>query len=93
MNHKVTPHEPEEELLSSAEEAFQDADESQKRWEVWERKHQIKSVRIEVPQAEYAVLQDLAQQQGKTVAQFIQTILVGALPALTSLPQAQPRMQ
>jgi len=60
LNHKITAHEPEEELLSSAEEAFQDAEESQKRWEVWEQKHRIKSVRIEVPQAEYAVLQDLA---------------------------------
>jgi len=92
MNHKITAHEPEEELLSSAAEAFQDAVESQKRWEVWERKHQIKSVRIEVPQAEYAVPQDLAQQQGKTVSQFIQTILLHALPALTTPSQAHSRM-
>ena len=92
MNHKITAHEPEEELLSSAEEAFQDAEESQKRWEVWEQKHQIKSVRIEVPQAEYAVLQDLARQQGKTVPQFIQAILVSALPALMPPSQTHSRM-
>ncbi len=92
MNHKITAHEPEEELLSSADEAFQDAEQSQKRWEVWEQKHQMKSVRIEVPQAEYAVLQDLARQQGKTVAQFIQAILVGALPALMPPSPAHARM-
>lgn len=92
MNHKITPHEPEEELLSSADEAFQDAEESQKRWEVWEQKHQMKSVRIEVPQVEYSLLQDLARQQGKTVAQFIQAILISALPALISPSQAQSRM-
>jgi hypothetical protein len=45
-----------------------------------------------VPQAEYAVLQDLARQQGKTVAQFIQAILVGALPALMPPSQAHARM-
>jgi hypothetical protein len=92
VNHKITAHEPQEELLSSVDEAFQDAEESQKRWEAWEQKHQIKSVRIEVPQAEYAVLQDLARQQGKTVAQFIQAILVGALPALMPPSQAHARM-
>jgi hypothetical protein len=92
MNHKITPHEPTEELLSSVEEAFQDAEASQKRWEVWEQKHQMKAVRIEVPHGEYSRLQDLAQQQGKTVAQFIQAMLMNTLPALIPPSQAHSRM-
>jgi hypothetical protein len=91
MISKITPHEPEEALLYSVDEAFRDAEESQKRWEAWEQGHQIKSVRLEVPQAEYNVLQNLAQRQGKTVAQFIQAILASALPALMPPSQAHPR--
>jgi len=65
MNHKITPHEPEEMLVFSVDEVFQDAAASQKRWQEWERQNKMKSVRIEVSEMEYTVLEDLAQRQGK----------------------------
>ena len=82
MNPKITPHEPEEKLVSSVEEAFRDAEESEKRWQEWERKHQQKFVSIGLPLSEYSILEDLAQQQGKTVPQVIQALLDGVLSAL-----------
>lgn len=87
MNNKITAHEPDELLASSVEEAFQEAEESKKLWQEWERVHQIKTVRIEVPQAEYNVLETLALQQGKTVAQLIQTLLDSILSTL--IPPSQ----
>jgi hypothetical protein len=35
MTHQITPHEPEEVLVSSVDEIFQDAAASQKRWQEW----------------------------------------------------------
>ena len=87
MNNKITAHEPDELLASSVDEAFQEAEESKKLWQEWERVHQIKTVRIEVPQAEYNVLETLALQQGKTVAQLIQTLLDSKLATL--IPPSQ----
>ncbi len=59
MNPNITPHEPEEELVSSVEEVFQDVLESEKRWLEWERKHQRKPIRIDLPQSEYDILEYL----------------------------------
>jgi hypothetical protein len=47
----------------------------------------MKAVRIEVPEAEYTVLADLAQRQGKTVPQIIQALLDGILSTLVPLSQ------
>ncbi len=79
MNHKITPHEPEEMLVSSVDEIFQEVETSQRRWEEWAQKNRIKSVRIEVPEANYTILEDLAQRQGKTVPQIIQALLNSVL--------------
>lgn len=87
MSHNITPHEPEETLVSSVDEIFQEAEASQQRWQEWERQHQIKSVRIEVPEANYTVLVDLAQRQGKTVPQIIQALLNSVLTTL--VPSSQ----
>lgn len=87
MSHQITPHEPGEALVSSVDEVFQDADASQKRWQQWAQNHQMKAVRIEVPEAEYAMLEDLAQRQGKTVPQIIQALLDGILSTL--VPSSQ----
>jgi len=88
MNPKITPHEPEEELLSSVEEAFRDAEESERHWQEWEQKHQRKFVSIGLPQNEYSVLENLAQQQDKTVPQVIQALLDGVLTALMPYSEA-----
>jgi hypothetical protein len=47
----------------------------------------MKSVRIEVPEMEYTVLEDLAQRQGKTVPQIIQALLNGILSTLARSSQ------
>jgi hypothetical protein len=47
MNHKIIAHETEEELLSSVDEAFQDAEESQKRRQKWERRNKTIVVNVE----------------------------------------------
>jgi len=92
MNHqKITSHEPEEALVSSVDEIFQDAAASQKRWQEWERQHQMKSVHIEVPEMEYTVLEDLAQRQGKTVPQIIQALLNSIMSTLA--PSSQLRLK
>lgn len=91
MSHNITPHEPEEVLVSSVDEIFQDAEESQRRWLEWEKWHQLKSVRIAVPEAEYTVLEDLAQKQGKTVAQIIEALLNSILSTLA--PSSQLRLK
>jgi hypothetical protein len=87
MSHKITPHEPEEMLVSSVDEIFQDANASQKRWQEWEQSHQVKSIRIEVPEMEYTLLEDLAQRQGKTVPQIIQALLNSILSTLAPSSQ------
>jgi len=74
-------------LVSSVDEIFEDADASQQRWQAWERQHQMKSIRIEVPQVEYTMLEDLAQRQGKTVPQIIQALLDGILSTLAPSSQ------
>jgi len=87
MSRNIAPHEPNEALVSSMDEIFQDAEASQKRWQEWEQGHLVKSIRIEVPEAEYSVLANLAQRQGKTVPQIIQALLEGILSTL--IPPSQ----
>ena len=84
---QITAHEPEEELLSG-EDAIKDAEESERHWQAWERKHQQKFVSIGLPLSEYSILEDLAQQQGKTVPQVIQALLDGVLSALMPYEEA-----
>jgi len=58
MSHPIAPHEPEELLVDSVDEVFEEVEASQKRWVEWEHKHQLKSVLIHLPEAEYSVLED-----------------------------------
>ncbi|MEK7726824.1 MAG: hypothetical protein AAB354_00355 [candidate division KSB1 bacterium] len=85
MNPLITPHEPEEYLLSSVDEIFEEAMTSDKYWQRQEKKR-MKSVQIEMPEAAYWALADVAQQQGKTAAQVAQTLMNGILSTL--LPSA-----
>lgn len=91
MSHSITPHEPEALLVDSVDEAFEEADGSQERWQEWERKHQFRSVLIHLPEAEYRVLEDLAAQQEKTTPQLIQALLDSVLSTLT--PSSQMRAE
>lgn len=86
MINKITPHEPEEELLS-AEDALRDAEESEKRWQMWELKERQR-ILIELPQSEYILLEEIANQQGKTVSELVRTLLESVLSALVPSLQA-----
>jgi len=78
---QITTHEPEE-LLLSGEDALKDAEESEKRWQEWEQKNQLRSIRIDLPKNEYDALEDFAKKQDKTVSQVVQALLDGVLSAL-----------
>lgn len=82
MKDKIPPHEPGEPLLSSVDEAFEDAEMSQKRWEQWELDRQLRSVRIQLPESEYAKLEKIANRQGKTTSQIIQNLVHGVMATL-----------
>lgn len=72
---QITAHEPEE-LLLSGEEALKDAEELEKRWQEWERKHQQKPIRIDLPQSEYDVLEDLAKEKRDWLREnYIRTLI------------------
>ena len=87
MSHSIAPHEPKEVLVDSVDEVFDEAETSQKRWQEWERKNQLRSVRIQLPEAEYRVLEDLAKKQTKTTPQLIQALLDSILSTL--MPSSQ----
>ncbi|MBI1930326.1 hypothetical protein HYR99_39505 [Candidatus Poribacteria bacterium] len=82
MSHSIAPHEPKELLVDSVDEVFAEAEASQKRWQEWEREHQLKSVRIQLSEAKYQVLEDLAKEQTKTTPQLIQALLDSILSTL-----------
>jgi hypothetical protein len=82
MNTLMTSHESQELIVSSIDEVFQEADASQQRWQEWGQKHQLKSVRIHVPESEYLVLERLAQRQAKTAPQLIQALVDSVLSTL-----------
>lgn len=90
MSHRITPHEPEEKVLSSVEEAFREAEESRVRWQAWEQKQQLRAVSIALPREEYAVLEHLALRQGKTVPQLAQALLNNILSTFVPLTRAHP---
>ena len=89
MSHSIAPHEPKERLVDSVDEVFEEAEASQKRWQEWEREHQLKSVRIQLSEAKYQVLEDLAKEQTKTTPQLIQALLDSILSTL--MPSSQVR--
>jgi predicted nucleic acid-binding protein len=75
MSKQYAPHEPSEELLSSVEDAFHDAEQSEARWQAFEQGQGLKRVLIELPEPAYSALEDLAKQQDKTVPRLIERIV------------------
>ena len=69
MTSPITPHEPNELIVSSVDEAFADAEASEKRWQEWQSKHQLKPVSILLPEGEYTALANLATKQKKAAPQ------------------------
>jgi hypothetical protein len=85
MNKIYRPHEPEEALLT-VEQAFQDAEQSEARWQVFEQKQRLHRVLIELPEPAYQTLEALARRQEKTVPQLIEHVLADLLTTFAPLP-------
>ena len=64
------------------DEAFAEAEASQQRWEQWEKQNQLRSSRVQLPEMDYATLERLAAQQGKTPAQLLQNLVHGVMSTL-----------
>ncbi len=74
MSKQYTPHEPVEELLS-VEDAFRDAELSEKRWQAFGHEQQLRRVVIELAEPAYWTLEDLARRQSRTVPRVIEQVI------------------
>ena len=74
------PHEPEEEVLST-EDAFEDAEKSEARWQTFERDQKRHRLLVELPEPAFSKLEKLAQQRRRTVANLVEEIITGLVDA------------
>ena len=70
------PHEPEEEVLSAAD-AIQDAEQSEARWQAFEKGEKMCRVLVELPQPVLSRLEKLALQRRRTVSHLIEEVITG----------------
>jgi hypothetical protein len=87
MKKKYAPHEPEEEVLSAAE-AFNDAEQSEARWQAFEREERLRRVLVELPEPAFSKLEKLALQRGRTVSNLVEEVITGLLDAFV-LPEEE----
>ena len=80
MKKKYAPHEPEEEVLSAAE-AFNDAEQSEARWQAFEREERLRRVLVELPEPAFSKLEKLALQRGRTVSNLVEEVITGLVDA------------
>jgi len=85
MGKKFAPHEPIEDVLSAAD-AFLDAEESEGRWQAFERDQKLCRVLVELPQPAYSKLEKLAHQRKRTVAHLVEEVITGLADAF-ALPE------
>ena len=78
----IAPHEPEEELLSS-DEAFDDAAESEVRWQAFEGERALRRIAIELPEPVYDTLERLAARRHQPVSAFIEHVIEDLLATFT----------
>lgn len=80
MVSQITPHEPREELVSSVDEAFEEADLSEKRWQDFDREHGL--ITIQLSGDKYAALENMARRQNRPVSKLAADVLNGVLSPL-----------
>ncbi len=80
MGKKYAPHEPEEDVLSAAD-AFQDAEESEARWQAFESDQKLCRVLVELPEPAFSKLEKLARQRKRTVAHLVEEVITGLADA------------
>jgi hypothetical protein len=87
MKKEYAPHEPEEEVLSAAD-AFKDAEQSEARWQAFEREERLRRVLVELPEPAFSKLEKLALQRGRTVSNLVEEVITGLLDAFV-LPEEE----
>jgi hypothetical protein len=85
MKKKYAPHEPEEDVLSAAQ-AFQDAEQSEARWQAFEKDEKLCRVLVELPQPAFSKLEKLALQRRRTVSHLVEEVITGLVDAF-ALPE------
>jgi hypothetical protein len=85
MKKKYSPHEPEEEVLS-AEDAFQDAKQSEDRWQTFERDQNMRRLLVELPESSFSKLEKLALKRRRTAAHLVEEVITGLVDAFV-LPE------
>jgi len=85
MIKKYSPHEPEEEVLSAAD-AFQDAENSEARWQAFERGERLRRLLVELPEPAFSKLEKLALRRGRTVSNLVEEVITGLVDTLV-LPE------
>jgi hypothetical protein len=81
MRKKYAPHEPEEDVLSAAD-AFRDAEQSEARWQTFERDQKLRRLLVELPEPAFSKLEKLASQRRRTVAHLVEEVITGLVDAL-----------
>ena len=76
MKKKYAPHEPDEEVLSAAE-AIQDAENSEARWQRFEKDQRLCRVLVELPEPAFSKLEKLALQRRRTVSNLVEEVITG----------------
>ena len=69
------PHEPNEPVLS-AEEAFEDARQSEARWQHFEQTQHLRRLLIELPEPAFLALEQLAARQQQSVAHLVGRVML-----------------
>jgi hypothetical protein len=85
MKNRYLPHEPEEEVLS-ADDAFLDAEQSEARWQMFDRDEKLCRVLVELPEPAFSKLEKLALQKGRTVSNLVEEVITGLVDAFV-LPE------
>jgi hypothetical protein len=73
-------HIPEEEVLSAAD-AFQDADQSEARWQAFEKDEKLRRVLVELPEPAFSKLEKLALQRRRTVSHLVEEVITDLVDA------------
>lgn len=85
MKKKYSPHEPEEEVLSAAD-AFHDAEQSEARWQAFEKDQKLRRLLVELPEPAFSKLETLARARKRTVAHLVEEVITSLADAF-ALPE------
>ena len=83
MKKKYAPHEPEEDVLS-ADDALLDAEQSEARWQSFERDQRMRRLLLELPEPAFSKLEKLAIKRRKTVSNLLEEVITNLVDAFAN---------